>query len=326
MCDQRMSAVSETQATEYGLGPTDHRVVLAVAAVIAVTAALAVGWQQVRDLDTPSRGIDAFSFDLPMDTVEADSAAGLADELDAMEFPWPPESSVPRIQVEHFPGDMADLDADARKAVFFRALLPLVLHENAMLRHHRDNARALLQGGAPPEPGTDERVYLGQLKERYRVEGDLNDAAVRQQLLRRIDAVPASLALAQAANESGWGTSRFTREANNLFGEWTWNEDQGLLPQQRAEGATHFVRIFPDLHASVRSYIHNINVGHAYGELRQQRATLREQGEPLDGMTLASGLIRYSERGQAYVDEVRAMIRQNGLHRLPDLELANGTP
>ncbi|WP_171909975.1 glucosaminidase domain-containing protein [Aquisalimonas asiatica] len=318
--------MSDTHAAEHGLAPTDHRIVLAIASVIAVTAALALAWQHLRDLEAPSRGAEALAFDMTMAPVEADSAAGLADTLDAMDFPWPPEGPVPRIQVEHFPDDMAELDADTRKTVFFRALLPLVLYENAALSHHRDNAGTLLQGGTPPEPGSDERAYLGQLKDRFRVDGDLDDAAVRQQLLRRVDAVPASLALAQAANESGWGTSRFTLEANNLFGEWTWNEDQGLLPQQRAEGATHFVRIFPDLHGSVRSYIHNINVGHAYGELRQQRANLREQGEPLDGIILAEGLIRYSERGQAYVDEVRAMIRQNGLHQLPDLELADDTP
>lgn len=321
-----MSAVSDPQATEYGLKPTDHRIVLAVASVITVVVALALGWQQIRDLPAPSRAFGAFTFDLSMDAVRADSAAGLADELDALDFPWPPETTVPRIQVERFPEDMTELDADTRKAVFFRALLPLVLYENAALGHHRANIQALLQGGAPPEPDTDERAYLGQLKERFGVEGNLNDAAVRQQLMRRVDEVPASLALAQAANESGWGTSRFTREANNLFGEWTWNEDQGLLPQRRAADATHFVRIFPDLHASVRSYVHNINIGHAYSGLRQQRANLREQNEPLEGITLAGGLIRYSERGQAYVEEVRSMIRQNGLHQMPVFELANSTP
>lgn len=321
-----MTAVTETQALQYGLRPTDHRVVLALASIVAVSIALAAGWQQVRDLDAPTRHTDAFVFDLSMDTIAADSADELAGALDATDFLWPPESSIPPVQVERFPDDMNELATDTRRAVFFRALLPLVMYENAVISYHRENVQALLEDGTPPELGTDERIYLGQLKERYRVEGDLGDLAVRRQLLRRLDEVPASLALAQAANESGWGTSRFTREANNLFGEWTWNEDQGLLPQQRAEGATHFVRIFPDLHASVRSYIHNINIGHAYGELRQERASLREQDEPLDGLALAGGLIRYSERGQAYVDEVRSMIRQNGLHQMPDLELTDNAP
>ena len=94
-------------------------------------------------------------------------------------------------------------------------------------------------------------------------------------LYRRIDVVPVGLVLAQAANESGWGTSRFSLEVNNLFGEWTYKARHGVLPQQRADGARHFVRSFGNLRASVRSYMHNINSGQAYAPLRELRARMR---------------------------------------------------
>lgn len=99
-----------------------------------------------------------------------------------------------------------------------------------------------------------------------------------------------------------------------------------MIPAQREEGATHRVRVFADLQASVRGYIHNLNVGSAYQELRRRRARTRAESSTPDGLNLAGGLFRYSERGEAYIREIRAMIRQNDLHRLPDLKLADSRP
>jgi cytochrome c oxidase subunit 2 len=126
-----------------------------------------------------------------------------------------------------------------------------------------------------------------------------------------VDAVPAALVLAQAANESGWGTSRFAQEANNLFGMWTWDKDAGLLPERRAANARHFVRVFNNLRGAVDNYLHTINTGPAYRELRMLREQQRLRGEPLSAWKLAAGLSRYSERGEEYVAEIRSIIRFN---------------
>jgi len=259
----------------------------------------------------------------PVDLSELapDSPQELAQVFDAHDYHWPPEASVPALSLSHFPDGMSDIDADTRKSLFFRSLLPLVLAENERIEAKRRAFLPIherLQGDPEAALSEEEQTLLEHLSQRYRIDGDLRDPAPREQLLRRMDTIPPSLALAQAANESGWGSSRFTREANNLFGEWTWDESQGLLPQRRAEGATHFVRVFSNLRASVRSYIHNLNTGHAYVALRQMREQRRAEGASPDGLRLAEGLERYSERGQAYIREIQSMIRQNQLQELPD--------
>ncbi len=127
--------------------------------------------------------------------------------------------------------------------------------------------------------------------------------------------------MAQAANESAWGTSRFAQQGNNLFGIWLFGEGAGLVPEQRPEGATYRVRVFGSLSASVAGYMHNLNRGHAYGKLRRLRARMRRTHQPLDGEVLAQGLLRYSERGAAYVAEIQAMIRHNQLRAVDGSQL-----
>ncbi|WP_406672852.1 glucosaminidase domain-containing protein [Natronospira sp.] len=260
-------------------------------------------------------------------SISVDSPQALHQALQEYDFQWPPEQRVPAVAVESFPTGMAEQEVNLRKSLFFRSLLPLILAENEKILAKREELTSIhekLERDSNAELSDEERTLVEHLQQRFRVEGDIRDIAVRDKLFRRIDVIPPSLALSQAANESGWGTSRFTREANNLFGEWTWNEEVGLVPQQRREGATHFVRVFPDLHASVRSYIHNLNIGHAYTLLRQLRAEARQAGRTATGMELAQGLERYSERGQDYIREVRSMILQNDLHELPEeLELVS---
>src|SRR5690606_24219440 len=130
----------------------------------------------------------------------------------------------------------------------------------------------------------------------------------------RVDILPSSLVLAQAANESAWGTSRFALEGNNFFGQWCWSEGCGLVPQQRHSGAAHEVQSYASVADSVRSYFMNINTFPSYLELRRTRQRLRDQGKPLDRHALAEGLERYTERGAEYVKEVRAIIQVNELH------------
>jgi Bax protein len=134
-------------------------------------------------------------------------------------------------------------------------------------------------------------------------------------LLQRVDVVPVSLVLAQAAKESAWGRSRFAREGNNLFGEWCFTAGCGMVPRRRESGKTHEVETFPSVRAAVASYIHNLNSHPSYRMLRSIRASLREAGKPLNGLALARGLEAYSAQGSDYVASVRDIIRKNRLGR-----------
>ena len=133
------------------------------------------------------------------------------------------------------------------------------------------------------------------------------------ELLLRVDQVPASLALAQAAMESAWGTSRFAVQGNNLFGQWCYQKGCGLVPLRRNAGSTHEVAKFDSVSDAIKSYLKNINTHRAYADLRNDRASLRSAGKPITGHQLAEGLIDYSELREAYVHEIQAVIRINKL-------------
>lgn len=238
------------------------------------------------------------------------------------EYQWPPQAAVPLLIVDTLPAGLDAIEVKRKKSLFFRTLLPIVLSENKIIHQQRQwLLSAFAKGKIKPE--SDTWKVLQEIAVQYRVEGELNDPQTRELFLKRVDEIPTALVLVQAAKESGWGTSRFTREANNLFGEWTYRPGEGLIPLARDEGARHSIRIFANLRSSVKSYLHNINMGHAYDVLRQLRADMRAQHKPLNALELSAGLIRYSERGQAYVDEIRQLIRINGLQQLVGLRLVN---
>ena len=198
-----------------------------------------------------------------------------------------------------------------RKAVFFAYMRPLIREENDRIRE--DRAR-LLAIAAKDGPGWSDRRWLARLADDYGlVDEAVDDPALIQRLLRRVDIVPMSLALAQAAKESGWGSSRFAREGNNLFGEWCFDDGCGLVPRSRARGATHEVETFFTPRNSVRSYLENINTHEKYQGFRRERERMRAQGRPLSGLTLADELSQYSERREAYVKELKALIATNDL-------------
>jgi Bax protein len=291
------------------------------AAIFAATASLplllALGL--VRSLKLPAP--PAPPAPMTLTEVSVPSADLLEVWFDEQRYAWPPTEGVPTIELNELPADIDALSVERRKALFFRALLPLVLAENRLLAEQRAwLTREFARGRLDPD--SDAWRQASDLAWRHRVEGDVNDARTRELLLRRVDEVPVSLVLAQAANESGWGTSRFAREANNLFGVWTWDRNAGVVPARRRADARHLVRDYPDLRSSVRGYMRNINVGHAYAEFRRLRAQLRAAGLPLDPIHLAGGLTRYSARGDAYVAEIRALIARNELTRLDGVRLA----
>lgn len=214
------------------------------------------------------------------------------------------------------PPDLAAIDdVDTRKARFFEFLLPVIEHVNAEEAARRERLLAIERRAADGRMTRTDREWLERMATRYRVEA--GEPSRRIALLeRRIDVVPPALALAQAAIESGWGRSRFAREGNNLFGQWCFEPGCGIVPARRASHASYEVRSFPTVVHSVRSYVRNLNSHPAYGKLRELRHQARQAGREPGAAELAAGLERYSERGAVYVDEVRAIIRSNGLEGL----------
>lgn len=201
---------------------------------------------------------------------------------------------------------------ETRKAVFFGFLRPIVEAKNREIAADRDKLLAIARRYASDgRISLLDELWLERLARDYRVDRqDTTLAETIAELKLRVDILPVPLVLVQAAKESGWGTSRFARDANNLFGEWCYREGCGLVPKRRPAGASHEVRTFASIDRSVKAYLRNINSGNAYARLRQIRANLRGLGKKVTGAALADGLLFYSQRRQAYVDEVKSMLRQ----------------
>lgn len=201
---------------------------------------------------------------------------------------------------------------EPRKEAFFSYFVPLIEQANQDLLDTRSELIQLRE--QRDSLSYFERNSVLDLAEQYEVEDfDLADGDDWNVLIRRIDIVPPSLALAQAANESAWGTSRFALEGNNYYGHWCFVPGCGIVPSSRPEGATHEVADFNSPQQSVERYIHNLNHHPAYRELRIRREQLRENDNPITGLALAGELERYSERGEAYIEELQSMIRFNEL-------------
>lgn len=207
-------------------------------------------------------------------------------------------------------------EPDARKTAFIDYLYPVILEVTDEILAERRRVVAI--SAAHARHGGISRIdqwWLAERARQYRI-SDATPEGQLARLERRLDVVPPSLALAQAAIESGWGTSRFAVEGNNLFGHWCFVEGCGLVPDRRPAGARHEVAVFDSTTTAVRRYLYNLNTHRAYRPLRDLRAEARSEGRPLSGLELAGGLARYSERGQPYVRDVRIVIRANDLESL----------
>ena len=220
-----------------------------------------------------------------------------------------------------------------KKELFYRSLLPLVLYANEAIAS--DRSRLERVSGTVAELGGAENAdseWLRELAIKYRLfktEADsIPDlhagdklADLLDELLLRVDVVPASLALGQGAYESGYGTSRFALEGNSYFGQWTYG-GKGMAPKKkRASKGNYGVAAYAWPLDSVRSYMMNLNTHRAYAELRKKRAILRSRGEPISGEALAATLTHYSERGDAYVKTLTGMMRVNELYAADDARL-----
>jgi len=199
-----------------------------------------------------------------------------------------------------------------RKEFFIQIVLPLILKENSNIKIDRKRLFSIIN----KSNNTDlEKKWLERKYKQYGIPS--KDLSI---LKIRMDEIPVSLALAQAAKETGWGTSRFAQEGNALFGQWTWS-GEGLKPKDADKNEGHKVMKFNVLQASVRAYQRNLNTHATYKEFRKERAKLRDDGKPLDSMRLSEFLNKYAETGNQYVEVLQKIIKQNNLQDFDDAKL-----
>ncbi|KZB71482.1 MULTISPECIES: glucosaminidase domain-containing protein [Thalassospira] len=239
----------------------------------------------------------------------------------SIDYHLPEVGEVPRVYIKRVPKGLGELaSVDERKQLFLRIMLPLAMRVNEEITARRERLMAIQAKGISGTPvSAKDQQWVNQQMKRYRV----TDGGITA-LLERIDVIPTSLILAQSAEESGWGTSRFVRQGNALFGQWAWGDDEGIVPKGREEGKTHVIKAFGSLMDSVRAYARNINSHPAYQSLRERRAALRADGQMITGWELAETLTKYSERGAEYVDSLHAIMSVNDLNELDGLTFAVG--
>jgi len=187
-----------------------------------------------------------------------------------------------------------------RKEVFFNYLLPVI---------HKKNAEIVALRNAISNNELNDN-QLNDLAKKYRVE-----TPSKEELLKVIDILPPSLVLAQAANESDWGRSRFAKDFNNYFGIWCFSKGCGVIPKDRDEDATHEVASFKSLEDCIDYYVLNINRSYAYEDLRLMRKNQRENLQPITGTLLAEGLGNYAFPGDEYIESIQTLINFNQLER-----------
>ena len=199
-----------------------------------------------------------------------------------------------------------------RKEFFIQIVLPLILKENNNIRIDRKRLFSIINKSNNSDL---EKKWLAKKYKQYGIPSkDLSTLKIR------MDEIPVSLALAQAAKETGWGTSRFALEGNALFGQWTWS-GEGLRPKESDKNEGHKVMKFNVLQASVRAYQRNLNTHSSYKDFRKARAELRDKGKPLDSFILAEYLDKYAETGEKYVEVLKKIIAQNSLKDFDDAKL-----
>ena len=221
--------------------------------------------------------------------------------------------SLPQPEAEIMPAFSRIGDPEIRKQVFFDFMRPIIEAENTRINNQRKRLLQLRQKhGKGSTLNSRESEWLEEVCQEYEVECT-NPAPEKnwRELSLRIDQVPVSLALAQSASESGWGTSRFAVAGNAMFGQWIYSDSKGMLPQNRPVNARYKVAEFKSVRQSVSSYIRNLNTHNAYRNYRWLRNQYRQLGIRPDGYTLANGLVRYSARRYAYVNEIKRIIDKN---------------
>ena len=257
------------------------------------------------------------------------SRAQLQNQFEALEYSLTSVragAAVPRLYLRALPSDLEqDTSPAERKLTFLRTMLPLVLSENDKILADRHRLQRLSQKlRTKVLLGASDYDWVLRIAAEYGMP-NFNPYSTRSAdwklLLGRVDAVPPSLALAQAAVESGWGTSRFAQHGNAVFGQWAWGEDDGIAPREREADAQHTVRSFTRLSDSVHAYLRNLNTHGHYNKLRDRRAEVRKAGKTPGGFDLARFVDRYSIGGKKYVADLREVMEINTLRPLDSAKL-----
>ena len=217
------------------------------------------------------------------------------------------------IDIGLLPNEMKNIGSSKkRKDMFIKIVLPLIVKENNKIRIDRKRLFKVLSKNS----NTDiEKKWLEKKYKQYGVrQNDLSTLKIR------MDEIPVSLAIAQAAKETGWGTSRFALKGNALFGQWTWS-GEGLKPKNAEKGEQHKVMKFHSLQLSVRAYLRNLNTHSSYRNLRKARTKLRNRNKSLDSIVLSKHLDKYAETGNEYVEVLQKIIKQNSLKDFDEARL-----
>ena len=219
------------------------------------------------------------------------------------------------IYFTQFPKDLDELpNARLKKETFIKIVLPLIVAENEKIIADRAKLKLVVKKKFTTD---QEKQWLRQKLLEYKVKkGNM------EELMTRIDIIPNSIALAQAAKESGWGTSRFALEGNAIFGQWTWS-GQGIAPLDRANDKNHKILKFPILRASVKAYQNNLNTHKSYSNFRAKRLTMREKNKKISGLELTETLKNYAQTGTEYTKILIQIIKQNRLTDFETVRLVN---
>lgn len=213
-------------------------------------------------------------------------------------------------KIANLPDFAAIGDIRKKKTAFFQFIKPGVINANKQIAQDRKVIQLAQHQLLQAQPLTNQ-VKINQIAAYYRLPNRAIDLNLLEQLLTRVDIIPSDLILVQAANESGWGTSRFAREGLNFFGQWCFTNGCGMVPSSRSSDASHEVEIFESVDHSIASYLRNLNTHAAYQHLRQIRAQLRANNLAVEAQHLVVGLRNYSQRKDDYVIELLQMLRHN---------------
>ena len=225
------------------------------------------------------------------------------------------EKLVKPIYFTQFPRDLDNLQSvQLKKETFIKIVLPLIVAENEKILDDREKLKTLIEKKFTTDA---EKQWLRQKLLEYKVKkSDLGE------LMLRMDMIPVSIALAQAAKESGWGTSRFALEGNAIFGQWTW-DGQGIAPLDRDGDKNHKILKFPILRASVKAYKNNLNTHKSYIKFREKRNQLRKKNKSISGLALTNTLKNYAQTGSEYTKILNQIITQNRLSDFEPVRLVN---
>ena len=267
-------------------------------------------------LDEKDLLVDIFSLnDLETDTVRLDASTikQLFEDTNYTLNDVRKKKLVKPVALTLLPNEIKMIEnTKKRKDFFIQIVLPLILKENNNIKIDRKRLFNIINKSNNTNL---EKKWLQKKYKQYGVTSkDLSTLKIR------MDEIPVSLALAQAAKETGWGTSRFAQEGNALFGQWTWS-GEGLKPKDSDKDEGHKVMKFNVLQASVRAYQRNLNTHSSYKEFRLERAKLRDKGKPLDSIVLSNYLDQYAETGSQYVEVLQKIIKQNNLKDFDDAKL-----